>query len=261
MSNMEFIYSNYLDTATQINCSTGTTTSSRLWDRIPSKQFNSSGDNDDTTTTTIAIEFAEYQDVDRIILENINFKGFKVYYNSNTANLFSITNAATGTTEYTQNSETTLFFKLETTLSITSIFLEVTTTMAANEEKKIGQIWASSLRLSLTDNPDTKGFKNSMSPKEFNHKMSDGGVSNYKIADNFKANLALKYVSTTVHDSLKDIYDAWTPFIFVPFPTGTSWDGKIYEVNWIKDFDFLNYQNNFKGNGFKGTVRMVGTPK
>src|SRR5210317_1155711 len=139
MSNMEFLSLNSVNTTTQITVSTNSNTG-RFFDRRQSEQYISSGDNNDATTTTITIEFTSAQIIDRIALENINWKGFKGYYNSNSANLFSITSADTGTMSYTQNSQTNMYFKLADEKSCTSISFEVTTTMSANEEKKCGQI-------------------------------------------------------------------------------------------------------------------------
>ena len=265
MSNMEFLSLNSVNTTTQITVSTSSNTS-RFFDRRPSEQYTSSGDNDDTTTTTITIEFTSYQDVDRIALENINWKGFKAYYNSNSANLFSLTSADTGTAEWTQNSQTNMYMKLEVTVSCTSVIFEITTTAIADQEKKCGQIWVMEQQFALDNNPDAKSYKPKINRKEYAHKMSDGGITTYFINDPFSAQIKLKYVSQTVYDNLKTLYDSKTPFVFVPFPTATNWEtnftvARIYEVNWIKAFDFEQFANNLTTLGHKGTIRLAETPK
>ena len=86
--------------------------------------------------------------------------------------------------------------------------------------------------------------------------MSDGGYALYRVAEKFTADIKLDYVSQAERDNLYDLYSSWEDFLFTPFPTGTSWDGKIYPVNWIKSFDFEEYKNNYKDNGYVGTVRL-----
>ena len=265
MSNMEFLSLNSVNTTTQITVSTSSNTS-RFFDRRQSEQYSSSGDNSDATTTTITIEFTSAQIIDRIALENINWKGFKAYYNSNSSNLFSITSADTGTTEYTQNSQTNMYFKLEAEQSCTSIIFEITTTISANEEKKCGQIWAMNQKFALDSNPDSKGYKAKIDRKEYAHRMSDGGTTTYFINDNFSADIKLKYVSQTVYDNLKDLYNDKVSFTFVPFPTGTAWENnfsvaRIYECNWIKSYDFESYSKNLTTLGHQGTIRLRETPK
>ncbi len=265
MSNMEFLRINSLDTTTQITVSTGTNTS-RFFDREYTNQFTSIGDNSDSTTTTIRIDFSSYQDVNRIVLENHNFKSFKIYYNSVSANLFSLTSAATGTAEWTQNSDTSLYLKLEADVSVNSLFIEVTATMAANEEKKIGQLWITKQIFALENNPNAKSYKAQLARTQFEHKMSDGGIANYFIADKYSANIKLNYVSTAEYTNLRNLHNTATSFVFVPFPTSTSWDsdfpnGRIYECNWSKGFDFEQYASNLTTNGFKGSIRLKETPR
>jgi hypothetical protein len=262
---MEFLSLNSVNTTTQITVSTGSN-ANRLFDRRQSEQFSSSGDNSDTTTTTITIEFTSFQLLDRIVLENINWKSFKAYYNSNSSNLFSITSADTGTAQWTQNSQTNMLMKLESEISCTSISFEITSTMIANEEKKAGQIWALNQIFALDDNPDSKGYKAMIGRKEYSHTMSDGGITTYYINDNFSADISLKYVSQTVYDNLKDLHNLKTSFTFIPFPTATNWEqnfsvARIYEVNWIKDFDFEKYTKNLTTLGHSGTIRLRETPK
>jgi hypothetical protein len=91
--------------------------------------------------------------------------------------------------------------------------------------------------------------------------MSDGGTVVYFVQDNFKADIQRQYVDETEYDSLRSLHTLVTPFSFVPFPTGTSWDDKMYEVNWIGDFDFESYSENVKDAGYSGSMRLRETPK
>jgi hypothetical protein len=258
---MEILYKNYYNTTTSVYVSTNTDYAQYLFDREKSQQYQSSGDNSDATTTTIRVDFSAAKNVDRIALQNINLKSFKMYYNSNSANLFSLSSALTGTSEWTQNSATSLYLILAATVSVTSVWIEATATTNANQEKKIGQFWISGQWYQLERNPSAKNFKAKKERKEYKHEMSDGGTATYVVADKYAVDIRLKYWSSTGVSTLEEIHEDYDPLVFVPEPTGTAWDGQIYECNWISDFTFKEYSNNYKGNGFSGRIRLRETPK
>ena len=258
---MEFLDQNGLNTTTMVFVNNGTDTAQYLFDRDLSTKFQSSGDNSDATTTTIRIDFGTPQNLSRIVLQTLNFKGFKVYYNSNSANLITPLNADTSSSWWSGNSDTSKYLMFSTISSVDSIFIEATTTISANEEKQLSQFWITDKRLVLTDNPTAKDYKPLKKPKQFIHRMSDGGSAVYTIDDKFNTSIKMDYVSTAVHDLIEGLYDDWNPIVFTPFPTGTSWDGKkIYEVNYIGNFEFDQYQHDFKGLGFKGKIKLEETP-
>jgi len=258
--NMEFLEYNLFNTTTMASVTNGTSTVSYLMDRDSSTQFATSGDNSDLTTTTIRIDLLSAVNISRIILENINFKSFKIYYNSNTANTFTLTNNLTSTSSWVSNSETSLYLIFATT-SVSLITINVTSTMAANEEKKCGNLWICNKYHTLTNNPSAKNYKPIFDNKQYNHEMSDGGLSVYKIANSFQATINLDFVSLADRIKLKGIFDMVMPFVFVPEPTGTAWSGDIYEVNWVDDFGFYQFSDNYKGNGYSGSLKIRETPK
>ena len=240
----------------------GTDTVQYLFDRDLSTKFQSSGDNSDATTTTIRIDFSLPQNLSRIVLQDHNFKGFKVYYNSNSANTISPTGCATNTTVWSSNSETSHYLMFSTIASIDSIFIEATTTIDANEEKEVHQVWVNDKELILTYNPQAKDYTPKRKPQQWAHKMSDGGTVVYTVADRYSMDIRLDYVSIASADTLESLWEDHLPIVVTPFPTGTGWDGKkIYEVNWVGDFDFHKYTHDFKGLGFKGKIPLKETPK
>ncbi len=262
MANMEFLNQNYFNTTSMCYVDNGTTTVKNMFDRSLSTKFQSEGDDSDATTTTIRIDFSSPQSMSRIVLQDMNFKGFRLYYNSNTANTITPLNAETSTSIWSTNSETSMYIMFTTITSVDSVFIEATTTMVANEEKELKQFWINEKQLVLPDNPDAKGYKPLKKPKQFVHKMSDGGSAVYTVDNKFDAGIRLDYISSDTSESIESLHDSWSPFVFTPFPTGSSWDGKkIYEVNYIGNFDFDNYQDNYKGNGYKGKIKMAETPK
>lgn len=260
MGKMECLRANFLNTTTMITVDTGTINALYLMDR-KTDQWNSVGDNSDATTSTIRIEFASSKNIDRIAFQNINWKGFRVYYNSNTANLLTLDSTCpTNTSRWTQNSATSLFLKC-TTITASIITIEITTTMSANAEKACGELWISEKYYSFVDNPTANNYKPNYDRKEYEHSMSDGGTCVYFIQDNYKAEIKRLYVSSSEHDSLLGLHNLYTPFVFVPEPTGTGWNSNIYEVNWVGAFEFEQFQDNYKGNGYTGTMRLKETPR
>jgi len=259
--NMEFLYVNEINTTSMMSVTTGTDTAQYLFDRRPEKQYQSSGDASDSTATTIDITFSETITTDRILLQNMNLKDFTIYYNATTTNQFVPQNALTATSDWSSNSETSLYLYLSSLTAITSLSIVASATIVSAQEKKIGQLWINSQITQLPNNPDSKGYKAALPRKEFPHSMSDGGTALYVLQENYKADVKLSYQGSTITSALKDLYDLWSPFVVTPFPTGTSWDSKTYEVVWVGVWDFEQYSDNYITNGTKGILRLRETPK
>jgi hypothetical protein len=263
MSNMEILTTNYLNTTTLVSVESGTDTVSRLFNRDTyNNYYESSGFNTNTAGVTIGVTFIPAQNISRIILQGINLKDFTIYYNSNSANTFTLLNAETTVSDWTGNSDTALYLKFAT-LSVDSVWIECTGTMAGEDEKQIAQLWINDKKFEFENNPDYKGYKPDIEIKEVSHEMSDGGTIKYAFGEAYDAKIKLEYQSETMHDNLYNIFRTRQSFVFVPFPTGTSWDGeKIYEVNWIGDFGFEQPAgNDWATLGYSGQFRVKGVPK
>jgi hypothetical protein len=260
MSNMEFLYQNYINTSTVFSVTSGTTSVLYMIDREIAPQYSSSGSNSDTNTTSIIVLFNSAKYVDRLILENINWKSFKIYHGDTTTNNFTISNALTTTSIWSNNSETSLYLKFSLT-SLTKITIQITATMNSNEEKKCGEIWVAQKYIELADNPSAKNYKPKFSRKEYSYEMSDGGTATYFLSDRYQGKISLDFISSTSEELLYDLYTENTPFIFVPIPTSTTWNDRIWEVNWIGDYTFLEYTDNYLNNGFSGDIDLRETPK
>ena len=134
MSNMEFCYASYFNTTTMASITSGTTSVANLFDRKNNTFYRSSGFNDDTTATTIRLDLGTSQNINRIVLEGINWKSFKIYHSSNTANTFTLLNAPTTASDWTGNSTTNMYLEFAT-VAAQIITIDATTTMVANQEK------------------------------------------------------------------------------------------------------------------------------
>jgi len=266
MSEFSFFKTNFLNTTTLVTVDSGTGSVYNLFDRNEADQYSSVGKGDDTAGHTIGIEFPSSRNLTGIVLQNINLKGFRLYYNSNSANTFTFTSTTETTTSlWTQNSSTSLFLQFSTQ-ACTSVFIDATTTISANEEKKIGQIWLLEKRVELSRNPDARSYKAKLDRREFVHELSGGGWASYIIDEYFSADIRLNYWDKTETADLLDLYDDRGAFVFAPFPTGTawyeSWYEDIYECIWQKDFEFKQpAASNFLDVGFRGTIRLRETAR
>ena len=262
MSNMEILTTNYLNTTTLVNVASGTDTVSRLFNRETyNNYYESSGFNTNTSGVTIGVTFVSAQNISRIALQGINFKDFTIYYNSNSANTFTLVSAETTTSDWSGNSATGLYLKFST-ISVDSVFIECTGTMAGGDEKHVSQLWIGDTKVVFENNPDYKGYKPAIEIKEVSHEMSDGGTIKYAFGEAFDTKIKLEYQSETMYDNLYSVFRDRQAFVFVPFPTGTSWDGDhIYEVNWIGDFGFPQPSgNDWQSLGYSGQFRLKETP-
>lgn len=268
MANMEIHYANYLNTTTMIGCYSGVTTTigdtsfANLFDRDSSSQFQTVDVDTNATAATLTIEFDSPKNLTTIVLQNTNLKYLLPYYNSNSANKFSLTVITEGTLtgQWFQNSSTNLYLNFATT-TVNSVQIYMAQTFPAVEEKKIGELWLLEKILRFTDNPSAKQFKPKINRKEYDHEMSNGGISTYILAENYSADIQRTFVTETEKNTLKTIYNIWEPIVYLPNPTGTSWDTFIYETNWIGDFEFVEYSDNYRDNGFSGRIRLRETPK
>ena len=258
--NAEFLYANYFNTTTLCTVGSGSTSVKYMIDRDETTQYQSSGFNNDALGVTITVKYASAKNIDHIIIQNTNFKSFKVYYNSNAANTFTLIDGETSTSDWTQNSATNLFLRFAT-ISVDSVSICGTTTMIANQEKKVGQFWTSARRHIMAYNPASKDYKPKDDQKSWIHEMANGGSVVYRLAEKWRAKIKMRYVSTTERALLKTLYDARVDMIYIPFPTGTSWENEIYAVNWVGDWTFVNpAANNWNEAGWTGDIDLREIP-
>jgi hypothetical protein len=91
------------------------------------------------------------------------------------------------------------------------------------------------------------------------HEMSDGGTRRHLIQTKWTTKIKFQYITESFRDSLRTIYDTLAPKVFVPFGTGTAWDGVLFESNWVGNFDFYKYSDDATQSGFSGTIDLKET--
>ena len=256
---MEFLYSNFLDTTTSVQVTSGTDTVAYIFNRDTRYQYATNGYNG-ATASTFRVNFSETKTVSRIALVDHNMKVFRVYYNGATASTFSLLTGATTASNYSTNSETSIYMQA-TPIACTSVSIDLGEAMVAGAEKVIGYLVVTEVRHSFSRRPSSKGFKIKQDPQDVVHKLSDGGTRIQNISDKFMVNLSYKYISTSERNSLKAIWDSHSELIYVPFGTTTAWDKVIVPCVWEGAFEFYEYSNDASVAGFMGKINLLETPK
>lgn len=248
---MQFLRKNELNTTTQIKVdAVNTSTIGNIFDRDTRTKWTTAGYLT-TTSTIFSVEFATATSIDKIFLLNHNLKQFRIFYNSTTASVFS------PDINETTNSATSKYYEVATT-SVNSIQIQIDRAMTADTERTIGEFYVGSLMLAFTQNPNSSNYTPSVDREQVVHKMPNGGVAIFNVADKFQATIKLRYITAAFETSLRNVYDTGTTFYFVPFGTTTSWDGAAFEVAWTGKYDFKYSANNVDA-GFNGTIILEET--
>lgn len=254
---MEFFSQTYLETTTQIAVNSSTITIENIINPDVRYQYVSDALNNDSLTSTITISFDATQSVDRIALMEFNAKKFNVYYNGVTANAFAMTNPTT-TSNWTNNSATNMLI-MATPVNCTSVTFDFYSTQVANNEKAVGYIYVGANELTFPRVPNSSSYTPLKDPKELIHEMSDGGTRRHVIQTKWSTSLKFKYITESFRDSLFSIFEDLSPKVFVPFGTGTAWDGILFEANWMGNFDFYKYSDDAVSSGFSGSINLKET--
>lgn len=257
---MEFLTENLIETTTSIVVGSNTSTAENILKRDPTFQYVTSGFDDDNTTASLTINFSFTTTVNRIGLTGINLKNFTIFYNGSTANTFALTTTgSTNASSFTTNSETAMYLRFSDT-QVTSITLDMRSTITPNSEKAIGFLVIGENQLTLERMPNASGYTPILDPEEIVHNFSDGGTRVHFIDDKWKVSLDLVHISAEERSSLKALYLRKSEIVFVPFGTMTSWDEIMFEGVWIGPFEFYKYSDDAVSSGFEGKIRLAEVP-
>lgn len=252
---MEFISQNYYQTTTQIAVNTGSVTAGNLLYRDETLQWQSADFANDATTASLTWTFDTTQTVSRIGLIGLNWKSFDIYYNGVTANTFSFSNGNTTTSQWSNNSESSMYLQFTET-AVSSVTIEAKSTQVANSEKALSYIHFGKVEVDFDRIPNAKGYNPMYRPKEIKHKLSDGGTRIQYIDQKFGASIKLKYISKGFRDTLYSFWKSQVDFGFVPFGTAAGWDNVLHTCVWPGNFDFFNFGDDNPGTGFNGTIKL-----
>lgn len=247
---MQFFRQNYVNTTGTILADSGSGTLEYLFDRNLDLGYVSQN-YDSNTSTVISIEFDTPTIISHIFLQNHNLKQFRIFFNSATANTL------TPDINKTTNSDTSNYFAFASQ-TVNSIQLQMDTTIAGGEEKKVGELVITELLAQFEQNPNSANYNPSVENIREKHTMPDGGIITFQKSKKFSANIKLKFITDTFANTLLEIYDDGEPCYFVPFPTATAWDNTAYEVVWTNSYDF-RHDDNSKTQGKSGTIVLEET--
>ena len=256
---MEFLVGNMINTTSMIEIASGTLTMANLFNPDKTKQWVSSGFNNDALATEITINFAQTTTVDRIAIKEHNVKEFKAFYNAATANVFALTTGDTTTLDYNANSDTANYFRC-TPVACTSVSLWMKGTQTVNSEKAIGFLYVGANLLDLPRTPSSKNYSVTKKVVKVVHTLSDGGTRVQKISEKWDASVRLKYIPIASVVALENIYNRKTAMCFAPLGTSTAWSGILFDCIWDGDFDFWEYADDASNAGYEGSMKLKETP-
>jgi hypothetical protein len=263
---MELIKANFANTTTQFVVNDNTASVANIMVRDQRYQFYSVNFANDSTTVSMRINFSQTMTVDRIALVGHNLKSFTLYYNGNTASTFALDSSAdiyadTTVSDYISNSNTAQYFCL-TPVNCTSVSIDMKATITPNQNKYIGYLVVSEKMTDFGGRvPHADGYTPQQIPRNVKHQLADGGIRIHSIDEKWAASVKFDYLTQTVRDELKDIYDNHEEMVFVPFGSADDWDGHIYPCIWDGPFDFYKYSDNAATSGFSGSLTLLETPK
>lgn len=255
---MELWKPNFINTTTALVVNSNTIAAEYIMRPDVTYQYVSNGFADDNTVASIRVNFAETTTVSRLALAGMNLREFRLFYNGLTANAFALLNGATSSSYWTGNSEPAMALEA-TPVACTSVTLEMKKTQVANSEKAIGYLVLSQERLTFSRIPAAKNYNPMLNAEEVVHQLSDGRARIQRIADFWTVDMKLDYISSTLRDQLRTVYNLHSPHIFVPFGTTTAWDGIIFPCVWRSPFPFYHHSDNAVGAGFEGSINLLET--
>lgn len=257
---MEFLRKSFIETTTSVVVNSNTATVENLMTRDIRFQYVSDNFNNDLTTATLKINFDQTLSVSRIALLGTNLKSFTIFYNGLTANTFSLTSTgATTVSDFTSNSETALYLRA-TPVDCTSVSIDMKSTQVADQNKAIGYLAVSNVLSDLDERiPSAQNYQPILTPKEIVHELSDGSFRSQVFDRKYSARLSLDFVSTSLRNELKSVFDLHDDFIFTAFGTMTSWDEVIFPCVWTGGFQFYENTDNAASAGYSGSITLFET--
>jgi len=253
---MEFLKPNIILTSTSIVVGSNTLAAKNILNRDLTFQYTTDGLNDDLTTGSVTLSFDSTTTIDRIPLMGINLKSFTMFYNGSTANTFAMTTTANTTvSDWITNGETSIYLMV-TPVDVTSVTIDMKTTMVADQEKAVGYISLSELKLDFPQIPSAKDYTPIFLPKEVVHKLSDGGTRIHFVDEKRSVGIKLNNIEQSFRDDLKTIKDERSKFAFAGFGTSTGWDEFYFECVWPGKFEFYKHSDSALEAGFKGKIDL-----
>lgn len=242
----KFLYQNKITDVSQITTSgTGLTDNDsnklKLFDRNEELKYSSIGSTSGSRLITWAP--GSSTSINRIVIQNINFKDFTIRYNNGTD--FSTAIIFTG------NTKTNLYFEFNT-VSVTDVTIEVTDTMTSGDTAKIGQFIVTSEIFEMSNPGGT--FQIIPQAQQQIITLSDGTTYKNYVRSIRNYLMTIMCVSVAEQANYATLYtiNTTSAFVFIPRPATQTddWDGLCGHYNWMNAKDIDNYVDNVQVNGY-----------
>jgi len=212
MADMYFLSKNYVSASDTINVSSGASYKSRIYDQRYDFQWISSGETAEAGYNTyIEIIFYEQSAVinrtyDTIVLQGINLKKFKLQ------NYTGGSYADIAGSEYIVNADASVRIKLAAPVTGSKIKLLMQSTIAAGEEKKVGELWVCLQNYQLS-NPKSARSQQNQTEMGF-YRFANGAGAQWFIYDKWQKTYKIDYLTNTQIDSLYAIFNSHATITF-----------------------------------------------
>ncbi len=253
VTRMRFLQNNVISTGTEFTSTSGSGTHPNLVDRKINTKWTTSGENSDANTATISWVAPSSTIVSSLLLQNHNFKDFRVVFNS--VSTFTPNLSVTG------NAFSNTYYKFASQ-SVNSIDIIIEDTIVADQEKTLAQIIVSNEKIEFDTNPEFNRYRPSFFKKGVEQELSDGGIVSIFLSSKFRADINLGFINSSTYDSLTKIYNEHKDFVFCPFPVDTftsNWNGQAFAVNWTGDLIIDSLSDNTL-NGYTGIINLREIP-
>lgn len=247
---MDFLSKNKLLTTTMISVDYGSDTTRYLFDGNTELKWISTGFALSTSATMINISFTAATVLSNIIIKNHNVDEMYIYADNTTSNclFFMVDNDAVNT------------YVSFPTVTVSSIQITCARTFPMAQTRKIGDLALVEKLFTTEKDPTVKDLSMELDREQSVHQMPDGGVAVYNLRDNFRARIKWRFISQTMRDQFKSVFEDSVPFHVVLNPEDYCWDGLGFEVDWIGNFDFKPEINN-ESQGFVGMMDLRQTSR
>jgi len=254
--NPKFLTKNEINAVSKITDSAGNSDDMkrRLFDRNSEIQYQTVGQISGTRTITFTPNSAT--SINRIFIQNCNWKTFTIKYNTSSDFSVSIT--------VTNGTATNYYFEFNS-VSVDNVVFSITDTHISADVAKVGQIYTGTELFTIAEEEGGL-FKVVPSAQQVLIQLSDGSYSKCYIRTIINYELTLSAVSTANISNYRNLFlrNRTEAFAFIPRPTTiadtgdgfTEWDGIGNHYHWANAPDYYNYTDYIIDNGYDVNIEL-----
>jgi len=231
-ANFYILSKNYVNSNNTFNVSSNSADSFLLYDQSKAPQWKSSGETVENGSYSTYIEIIFYsgasavnRNIDTIVLQNINLKAFKIQQ-FNGVSYSDIPEAI-----FSNNSLSTIRIKLATPINTAKIKIIMDSTIIANQEKMIGEIWCMLENYNLAFRSTRPRNDNLIGD---NFRTVNGKLNTFYIISKVEFLWTLDNITDSVKDDLEAIYNNHSLIcVYIDYDREPN---SIYQGQWVNSF-------------------------